>query len=285
MRGGTRTEICRNAHARSGRPAQQARRQRVSAGAELEERMWGTARLPKSALGDLLYRGFAKHQPARWERLVERKRSPKDRKSLRFSPALAHGFALRDRTRHRHTTHQLAGTNRKTAQLFSSKWTAPERGTHAGLLRARAKYLSSDGTYHGTICERVCNEQNTRSFQFSSLNPSRQNFHRRLLLCAKQTTARSTARCFSQRARADDAGISACAGARSGSEPGTGRFAEQKPPARHPYLSICTRPTRDLQIDSIRKRQSRAHPANDAPSRFSRPLYSRIRSANLSGAT
>ncbi len=128
-------------------------------------------------------------------------------------------------------------------------------------------------------------EQNTRSFQFSSLNPSRQNFHRRLLLCAKQTTARSKARCFSQRARTDDAGISACAGARSGSEPGTGRFAEQKPPAHHPYLSICPRPTRDLQIDSIRKRQSRAHPANDASSRFSRPLYSRIRSAYLSCAT
>src|SRR6266478_31664 len=125
MRCGARAGICRNAHARSGRSAQEVWRQRLSTGAELEERMWRTARLSKSALDDLLQRGFAEHQPARGQRLVERKRSATDRESLRFPPALAHRFALRHRARHRHTAYQPAGTSRKTAQLFSSKWTAP----------------------------------------------------------------------------------------------------------------------------------------------------------------
>src|SRR5439155_23147466 len=106
--------------------------------------MWRTSRLSESALDDLLQRGFAEYKPTGGKRLVERKRPTKDRESLRFPLALAHGFALRHRARHRRTAHQPAGTSRQTAQLFSSQWTAPQRGAHAALLRAHAKYLSSD---------------------------------------------------------------------------------------------------------------------------------------------
>src|SRR5438132_9272726 len=101
--------------------------------------MWRTTRLPKSALDDLLQGGLAEHEPARGERLAERNRPATDRDSLRFSPAPAHRLTLCDRARHRHTAPQPTGTNRKTAQLFSSKWTAPKGGAHAELLRAHAK--------------------------------------------------------------------------------------------------------------------------------------------------
>ena len=155
----TRTRIRRNAHARPGRPAQKIRRQRLSARAQSEEQLRRAARLSKSALDNLLQGGIVEHDPAGGERLAERKRPATDREGLRFSPALTDGFALRDRTCHRRTAHQLAGANRKTAPLFSSKRPAPQRGANAGLLRPHAKYLAGDRTHHGAICERIRHKQ------------------------------------------------------------------------------------------------------------------------------
>src|SRR5215472_16109234 len=126
MRRGTRTEVCRNAYAGPGRQAQKIRQQRLSAGTQSQKRMRWTARLSKSALDNLLQRGFAEHEPARRERLAERKRPATDRDSVRFSPALAHGSALCDRARDRHIAHQSAGTNRKTVELLPSKRPAPQ---------------------------------------------------------------------------------------------------------------------------------------------------------------
>src|SRR5438876_11955727 len=120
--------------------------------------MWRTSRLSISALDDLLQRGFAEYEPTGGKRLVERKRPTKDRESLRFPLALAHGFALRHRARHRRTAHQPAGTNRQTAQLFSAKGTAPHGGAHARLRRPHPQYLSSDSAYHGALGKVICPE-------------------------------------------------------------------------------------------------------------------------------
>src|SRR6478752_9652021 len=109
MRRRTRTRLRPAAHGTRGRPAQKIRRQRLSARAQLEERLWRTARLSKSALDYLLQRRFAEHEPARRERLAERKRPAPNRTCVRFSSALAHRLALRDRTRHRHTAYDFAG--------------------------------------------------------------------------------------------------------------------------------------------------------------------------------
>src|ERR1700757_2705239 len=117
----TRTELCRAAAGGPSSPTQKIRRQRLSARAQPEERLWRTARLSKSALDYLLQRGFAEHKPTRRERLAERKRPASNRACLRFSSTLAHRLALRDRARHRHTAHELAGTNRHAAGVFTSK--------------------------------------------------------------------------------------------------------------------------------------------------------------------
>src|SRR6266480_3229187 len=121
MRRRTRTRLRRATHGGPGRPAQKIRRQRLSARAKPEERLWRTARLSKSALDYLLQRGFAEYKPTRWKRLVERKRPAPNRACLRFSSALAHRFALRDRARHRHTAHEFAGTNRNSARVLTAK--------------------------------------------------------------------------------------------------------------------------------------------------------------------
>src|SRR5882757_2307222 len=121
MRRRTRTRLRRVTYGRPGRPAQKIRRQRLSARAEPEERLWRTARLSKSALDHLLQGGFAEYKPARRERLVERERPAPNRACVRFSSALAYRLALRDGARHGHTAHELAGTNRDPARLFASK--------------------------------------------------------------------------------------------------------------------------------------------------------------------
>src|SRR6267142_2639948 len=121
MRRRTRTRLRRATYEGPGRPAQKIRRQRLSARAEPEERLWRTARLSKSALDYLLQRGFAEHKPTRRERLVERKRPAPNRACVRFSSAFAHRLALRDGARHRYTAHEFAGTNRDAARLFASK--------------------------------------------------------------------------------------------------------------------------------------------------------------------
>src|SRR5205809_7005530 len=117
--------------------------------------MWRTSRLSKSALDDLLQRGFAEYEPTGGKRLVERKRPTKDRERLRFPLALAHGFALRHRAPHRRTAHQPAATSRQTTQLFSSQLTAPQRGAHEALLRAHLKYLTIYRTNRGAISKRI----------------------------------------------------------------------------------------------------------------------------------
>src|SRR6266511_619453 len=121
MRCRTRTRLRRAAHGGPSRTAQKIRRQRLSARAEPEERLWRTARLSKSALDYLLQRGFAEHKPTRRKRLAERKRPAPNRACVRFSSALAHRLALRDRARHRHTAHEFAGPSRNAAQVFTSK--------------------------------------------------------------------------------------------------------------------------------------------------------------------
>src|SRR5258708_34831779 len=105
MRRRTRTRLRRATYGGPGRPAQKIRRQRLSARAEPEERLWRASRLSKSALDYLLQGGFAAYKPARRDRLVERKRPAPNRACLRFSSALAHTLALRDRPGHRHTAH------------------------------------------------------------------------------------------------------------------------------------------------------------------------------------
>src|SRR5947199_10438522 len=147
MRARTRTGIRRNADARSSRSAQEIRRQRLPPGTAREERMWRTARLPKSPLDDIFQRGLAEHKPTCWQRLAERNRPTANREGLRFSSALAHGFALCHRTRHRHSASQFAGTNRQTDKLLYWQRSASQRNAHARLLRAHAKYLSCDRTY------------------------------------------------------------------------------------------------------------------------------------------
>src|SRR5436190_12349160 len=122
MRHRTRTRLRRAAHAGPSRTAQKIRQQRLSARAEPQERVWRTARLSKSALDHVLQRGFAEHKPTRRERLAERKRAAPNRAFVRFSFALAHRLALRNRARHRHTAHEFAGTSRDEARVF-----APER--------------------------------------------------------------------------------------------------------------------------------------------------------------
>src|SRR4029453_701535 len=170
MRRRTRTRLRRATHGGPGRPAQKIRRQRLSARAEPEEALWRTPRLSKSALDYLFQRGLAKHKPARRQRLAERKRPAPNRACVRFSSALAHRLALRDRPRHRHTAHEFAGTSRHTPRVFTSKRPASERGPHAGLLPPHAKHSASDGANHGTVRERTRYEQTPRSFQFSPNN-------------------------------------------------------------------------------------------------------------------
>src|SRR6476620_9825221 len=121
MRRRTRTRLRPATRGGRGRPAQKIRRQRVSARAQLEERLWRTARLSKSALDYLLQRRFVEHKPARRERLAERKRPAPNRTCVRFSSALAHRLALRDRARHRHTAYEFAGTSRNAARVFAAK--------------------------------------------------------------------------------------------------------------------------------------------------------------------
>src|SRR4030095_12227021 len=170
MRSRTRTRLRGATHEGPSRPAQKTRRQRLSPRAQPEERLWRAARLSKSALDYLLQRGFAEHKPTRRERLVERKRPAPNRACVRFSSALAHRLALRDRARHRHTAHEFAGTNRNPARVFASKRPASQRGAHARLLRPHTKYSAGDGANYGTVRERTCYEQNPRSFQFSPIN-------------------------------------------------------------------------------------------------------------------
>src|SRR5947207_10860245 len=147
MRRRTRTGIRRNANTRSRITAQESRRQLLSPGTAREERMLRAARLPQSSLDDVFQRGLIEHEPTCWERLAERNRPTANREGLRFSPSLAHRFALCHRTRHRHSASQLAGTNRQTAKLHYWQRPASERNAHARLLRAHAKYLSCDRTY------------------------------------------------------------------------------------------------------------------------------------------
>src|SRR6476620_12420821 len=130
MRRRTRTRLCPATHGGRGRPAQKIRRQRLSARAEPEERLWRTARLSKSALDYLLQRRFAEHKPTRGERLAERKRPAPNRARVRFSSALTHRLALRDRARHRHIAHEFAGPGRSAARVFSSKRPASKRGAY-----------------------------------------------------------------------------------------------------------------------------------------------------------
>src|SRR4029453_17840905 len=128
----TRTRLCRGTHGGPGRPAQKIRRQRLSARAQPEERLWRPARLSKSALDYLLQGGFAEYKPARWERLVERKRPAPNRACVRFSSALAHRPALRNRARDRHTAHEFAGPGCNAARVFISQRPASKRGADAG---------------------------------------------------------------------------------------------------------------------------------------------------------
>src|SRR5512141_2648451 len=135
MRRRTRTRLCRATHEGPGRPAQKIWRQRLSARAQSEERLWRIARLSKSALDYLLQRGFAEHKSTRRERLAERKRPAPNRACVRFSSALAHRLALRDRARHRHIAHEFAGPSRYATRVFTSKRPASKRGASAGLLQ------------------------------------------------------------------------------------------------------------------------------------------------------
>src|SRR4029453_446329 len=166
----TRTRLCRGTHGGPGRPAQKIRRQRLSARAEPEERLWWTARLSKSALDYLLQRGCAEHKPTRRQRLVERKRPAPNRACVRFSSALAHRLALRDRARHRHTAYEFAGPSSNAARVFTSKRPASKRGAYAGLLQPHPQYSAGDRANHGTVRERICYQQDARSFQFSPVN-------------------------------------------------------------------------------------------------------------------
>src|SRR4030095_16751039 len=175
MRSRTRTRLRGATHEGPSRPAQKTRRQRLSPRAQPEERLWRAARLSKSALDYLLQRGFAEHKPTRGERLAERKRSAPNRACVRFSSALAHRLALRDRARHRHTAHEFAGPSRNAARVFTSKRLASKRSADAGLLQPHPKYSAGDGANHGTVRERACYEQNPRSFQFSPLNKRAQD--------------------------------------------------------------------------------------------------------------
>src|SRR4029450_3179065 len=175
MRRRTRTQLRRATHEGPGRPAQKIRRQRLSARAEPEERLWRTAGLSKSALDYLFQRGCAEHNPTRRKRLAERKRSAPNRACVRFSSTLAHRLALRDRARHRHTAHEFAGPSRNAARVFTSKRPASKRGAYAGLLQPHARYSAGDGANHGTVRERICYEQNARSFQFSAVNTRAQD--------------------------------------------------------------------------------------------------------------
>src|SRR5881227_3291519 len=86
-------------------PPQEIRRQCLSPGTEPEKWMRRPARLSKPSLDDLFQRGFTEHEPACGKRLAERKRPASDRKRVRFSPAFAHRFTLRDGTRDRHSSH------------------------------------------------------------------------------------------------------------------------------------------------------------------------------------
>src|SRR5437867_11731799 len=165
------------------------------------------ARLSKPSLDDLFQRGFTEHEPACRKRLAERKRPAQDRKGVRFSPAFAHRFTLRDGTRDRHSSHWFAGTDRKTARLFFWEWPAPQRGAHAGLLRAHTKHLPGHGTHYGAICKRICHKQDPFSVQFSSADANAQNSRGRFFLRAQQAIAPGASRSFSQRPRADDASI------------------------------------------------------------------------------
>src|SRR6476469_1063070 len=135
MRRRTRTRLRPATHGGPGRPAQKIRRQRLSARAQLEERLWRTARLSKSALDYLFQRRFAEHKPTRGERLAERKRPAPNRARVRFSSALTHRLALRDRARHRHTAHEFAGPSRKPPRIFPPTRPASKRGADAGLLQ------------------------------------------------------------------------------------------------------------------------------------------------------
>src|SRR6478735_2609208 len=170
MRRRTRTRLRPATHGGRGRPAQKIRRQRLSARAQLEERLWRTARLSKSALDYLLQRRFAEHKSARRERLAERKRPAPNRARVRFCSALAHRLALRDRARHRHTAHEFAGPDGNATRVLPSKRPASKRGAYAGLLQPHAKYSAGNGANYGTVRERTRHQQNPRSFQFSPAN-------------------------------------------------------------------------------------------------------------------
>src|SRR5881394_1223336 len=170
MRRRTRTRLRRATPEGPSRPAQKIRRQCLYARAQPEERLRRTARLSKSALDYLLQGGFAEHKPTGRERLAERKRPAPNRARVRFSSALAHRLALRDRARHRHTAHEFAGTSRNAAGVFTSKRPASERGSHAGLLPSHAKHSAGDGANHAAVRERTRHRQNPRSFQFSPAN-------------------------------------------------------------------------------------------------------------------
>src|SRR5262245_20757778 len=168
MRRRTRTRLRRAAHGGPGNPAQKIRRQRLHARAQPEERLWWTARLSKSALDHLLQRGFAEHKPTSRERLAERKRPAPNRARVRFSSALAHRLALRNRARHRHTSHEFAGPGRNAARVLASKRAASKLGADAGLLQPHPKHSVGERANHGTVRERTRYEQNPRSVQFSS---------------------------------------------------------------------------------------------------------------------
>src|SRR5262245_55382836 len=124
MRRRTRTRLRRAANGGPGRPAQKIWRQCLPARAQLEERLWWTARLSKSPLDYLLQRGFAEHKPIGGERLAERKRPAPNRTCVRFSFAPPHRLALRDWARYRHTSHEFAGSSRDAPRVFAAKRSA-----------------------------------------------------------------------------------------------------------------------------------------------------------------
>src|SRR5262249_54346759 len=146
------------------------RRQRLPPRAQPQERVWRAARLSKSALDYLLQKRFAEHKPTRGGRLAERKRPAPNRARVRFSSALAHRLALRDRARHRPIAHEFAGPGRNAARVFTSKRPASKRGANAGLLQPHPKHSAGDGANHGTVRERTRYEQNACSVQFSPVN-------------------------------------------------------------------------------------------------------------------
>ena len=148
MRRRLRAGICRDADAGPGVASQQIWRQRLHARTTRQKRLRRLARLPEPALDVLFQRRRAHHHAPSGGRLVERVRPAAHRARLRFSSARAHGFALRNRPRHRRFASQHPGTNRPAPQLPAKKRTTSQRSADARLLRARPQHLPGDGANH-----------------------------------------------------------------------------------------------------------------------------------------